>query len=129
MLFSPFSTRGSPPMGERIDTDAMRKFFRWNTADCVQGQRIKERGIALCDEVDRLAELEQALRAIEKDEIPCVTCGRAHLLRSPKTLATYGGMRLQAQTWADPDDGHPYRRRGIREFVAAVLDKGEPDER
>src|SRR3990167_1469394 len=52
--------------------------------------------------VQRVRELEEALREIETRRTPCGTCGRLHEWRANVPEGFVG-------TWADPIDGHDYR--------------------
>lgn len=45
----------------------------------------------------------------------CVTCGRPHAYRTA-TQCDQGWRH--AGTWADPTDGHAYRRRDLRDLEA-----------
>lgn len=66
-----------------------------------------------------LAAVEQmrvALEQIASGNTPCQNCGQVHVER---TVTNHKGDRW---TWADPIDGHAYRKTDTRMVAANALD-------
>ena len=77
--------------------------------------RVSAPDAEVSDLADRdLAEARAALDALADTLDTCITCGKRHTLR-----AITGG-----QTWADPSDGHTYRRtiNGLRFHGYTIVD-------
>ena len=99
--------------GGLVPTDAERAKVAVRSKEVQTDLRAWANAIEGLDVIKGVAQMRLALEQIASGQTPCLDCGRVHAGR------TFDGP----STWADPVDGHSYRKMDTRTVAAEALDE------